>query len=177
MIKDPCKTCRGSGKKKDRSQIAVNIPAGVDSGQRLKLTGEGEAGTQGGPNGDLYVVIRVLEHDFFERDEFDVLCDVPMTFTQAALGAEIEVPTLNGRVNMKIPAGTQSHRIFRLKGKGLPRLGSYGKGDQLVRVVMETPSKLSAKQKNLLKEFNELSDSSCQPKHQRFFEKVKDLFE
>src|SRR5690606_23592928 len=143
--------CRGTGKVQKRSQIAVKIPAGVDTGQRLKLSGEGEAGERGGPTGDLYVVINILPHDFFRRDEFDVLCDVPITFSQAALGTEIEVPTLDGKVKMKVPAGTQSHKILRLKGKGMPKLGGYGRGDQLVRVVVETPSKLTSEQKDLLR--------------------------
>ncbi|HTL11445.1 MAG TPA: molecular chaperone DnaJ, partial [Bdellovibrionota bacterium] len=114
MIKDPCGDCHGSGTIKKRAQLAVNIPAGVDSGQRLKLRGEGEAGLRGGPSGDLYVIINVLDHDFFKRDEYDIVCEVPITFTQAALGAEIEVPTLKGKVSMKVPAGTQPGKIFRI---------------------------------------------------------------
>lgn len=175
-IASPCGTCNGSGHVKKRSQIAVKIPAGVDTGQRLKLTGEGEAGERGGPSGDLYVVINILPHDFFTRDEFDVICEVPVTFVHAALGAEIEVPTLEGKVKLKIPPGTQSHKILRLKGKGLARLGSYGRGDQLVRVIVETPTKLSAEQKDLLKKFDESGLESTHPMHHNFFEKVKNLF-
>ena len=162
---------------KKRTQIAVKIPAGVDTGQRLKLSGEGEAGERGGMPGDLYVVINILPHDFFTREEFDVVCEVPITFTQATLGAEIEVPTLDGKVKMKIPSGTQSHSTLRLKGKGLTRLGSYGRGDQLVRVIVEVPSRLNSEQKELLKRFEELGTESANPMHHRFFEKVKNFFE
>lgn len=176
IIPTPCTKCSGTGSVKKRSQIAVKIPAGVDTGQRLKLTGEGEAGERGGPAGDLYVVINILAHDFFKRDEFDVLCEVPVTFTQAALGTEVEIPTLEGKVSVKVPAGTQSHNILRLKGKGLPRLGAYGRGDQLVQVVVETPTKLTAEQKDLLKRFDELGAASSHPNHHKFFEKVKNLF-
>ena len=175
-IASPCPQCSGSGQSRKRSQIAVKIPAGVDSGQRLKLTGEGEAGERGGPSGDLYVLIQILPHDFFTRDESDVICDVPITFAHAALGAEIEVPTLEGKVKLKIPAGTQSHKILRLKGKGLARLGSYGRGDQLVKVIVEVPTQLTAKQRDLLKNFSEDGGESAHPMHHRFFEKVKNIF-
>ena len=148
----------------------------MDTGQRLKLSNEGEAGERGGPPGDLYVVINILPHDFFTREEFDVICEVPITYSQAALGTELQVPTLEGKVEMKIPAGTQSHKTFRLKNKGLARLGSYGRGDQLVRVIIETPSKLSQEQKDLLKRFDELSGGSANPMHQSFFDKVKNFF-
>ncbi len=176
-ISDPCRDCSGAGAVKKRSQIAVKIPAGVDSGQRLKLTGEGESGERGGPAGDLYVVINILPHDFFSREDFDVVCEVPVTFSQAALGDEIEVPTLEGKVKLKIPAGTQSHKTLRLKGKGMPKLGAYGRGDQLVRVVVEVPTHLNAEQKDLLKKFADVSGSQSHPMHQTFFEKVRNLFE
>lgn len=175
-IADPCAQCHGSGTMKKRSQIAIKIPAGVDTGQRLKLSGEGEMGERGGPPGDLYVVINILAHDFFTREEFDVICEVPLTFTQAALGAEVEVPTLEGKVKLKIPSGTQSHKILRLKNKGLARLGSYGRGDQLVKVIVEVPTKLSSEQKDLLRQFAESGGESSHPMHQRFFEKVKNIF-
>lgn len=176
-IPNPCTSCSGSGHVKKRSQIAVKIPGGVDTGQRLKLSGEGEAGERGGPPGDLYVVINVLPHDFFTREEADVVCEVPITFAQAALGTEIEVPSLEGKVKVKIPAGTQSHKTLRLKGKGLPHLGSYGRGDQLVRVIVEVPTKLTSEQKDLLRQFEEQGSDSAHPMHHRFFEKVKNLFE
>ncbi len=176
IIKNPCGTCSGSGNIKKRSQIAVKIPAGVDTGQRLKLSGEGEAGEHGGPSGDLYVVINILPHELFTRDEFDVICEVPITFTQAALGTEVEVPTLEGKVKVKIPAGTQSQKILRLKGKGLARLGSYGRGDQLIRVLVETPTKLTSEQRELLKRFDEIDREGTHPMHHKFFEKMKDFF-
>ncbi len=176
-IPHPCVNCQGTGQSKKRSQIAVKIPAGVDTGQRLKLTNEGEAGERGGPSGDLYVVINILPHDFFTRDEFDIICEVPVTFVHAALGAEIEVPTLEGKVKVKIPPGTQSHKILRLKNKGLARLGSYGRGDQLVRIIVEIPSKLTPEQKELLKRFGENEgEIAAHPMHHNFFEKVKNLF-
>jgi molecular chaperone DnaJ len=174
-IPNPCGSCSGTGTTKKRSQIAVRIPAGVDTGQRLKLSGEGEAGERGGDAGDLYVVINILPHDFFTREDADVICEVPITFSQAALGAEIEVPTLDGKVKLKIPSGTQSHKILRLKGKGIPQLGAYGRGDQLVRVIVEIPTRLNTEQKELLKKFGETADSS-HPMHHTFFEKVKNLF-
>jgi molecular chaperone DnaJ len=154
----------------------VKIPAGIDSGQKLKLTGEGEAGERGAMSGDLYVSVNILPHDFFSREEFDVICDVPITFSQAALGTEMEVPTLEGKVTMKIPAGTQSHKTFRLKSKGIAQLGRGGRGDQLVRVLIETPSKLNAEQKELLRKFDEIGAGFSHPLHQRFFEKVKNFF-
>jgi molecular chaperone DnaJ len=126
--------------------------------------------------GDLYVVLNILPHDFFTREDFDVICEVPVTFSQAALGAEIEVPTLEGKVSLKIPSGTQSHKILRMKGKGLAKLGSYGRGDQLVRVIVEVPSKLSSEQRELLKQFDASGPSSSHPMHHSFFEKVRNLF-
>lgn len=177
IIQTPCTTCSGTGKTKKRTQLAVKIPAGVDSGQRLKLSGEGEAGERGGHAGDLYVVINILEHDFFKREDFDVICEVPITFVQAALGDDIEVPTLEGKVSMKIPPGTQPGRIFRLKGKGISRLGAYGKGDQLVHVTIEVPTQLSSEQKSLLKQFAETDTGSAHPNHSKFFDKVKNLFD
>jgi molecular chaperone DnaJ len=176
VIAHPCSACRGTGSVKKTSQIAVKIPAGVDSGQRLKLTGEGEAGERGGPPGDLYVVIEILPHEVFTREEFDVVCEVPITFVQAALGSEIEVPTIEGKVRLKIPSGTQSQKVFRLKGKGLARLGYHGRGDQLVRVIVEVPSRLSSEQKELLQRFDALGGEQSHPMHQRFFEKVRNLF-
>ncbi len=176
MIKDPCGTCNGAGKKKKKVDLQVKIPAGIDQGQRLKLSGEGDAGSSGGPNGDLYVVINIKQHEIFERDEFDVHCTVPISFTQAALGAEMEVPTLSGKVALKIPAGTQSGVKMRLKAKGIQRLGGYGHGDQIVTVHVETPTKLSNEQKDLLKRLAEV-DHNSNPMSRGFFDKVKDLFQ
>lgn len=175
-IPSPCTTCHGSGAVKKRAQIAVKIPAGIDTGQRLKLANEGEAGTQGGPPGDLYVVVNVLEHDFFTREEADVLCDVPVTFIQASLGAEIEVPTLDGKVKLKVPEGTQSHKVLRLKGKGMPYLGSPSRGDQLVRVIVETPTKLTREQKEILRQFGESGADNAHPMHKNFFDRMRNLF-
>jgi molecular chaperone DnaJ len=179
IIANPCATCKGAGKVKKTSQLSVTIPGGIDTGQRLKLTNEGEAGEQGGPAGDLYIVINVLDHDFFRREGAEVICDIPITFVHAALGAEIFVPTLDGKVEMKIPAGTQSHKVFRLKGKGLPHLGRGGRGDQLVRVMVEIPSKLTAEQIAVLRQFEEISqkDTKAHPLHHGFFERVKRIFD
>ncbi|MFA6237006.1 MAG: molecular chaperone DnaJ [Bacteriovorax sp.] len=176
MIKDPCQTCNGAGKKKKKVDLQVKIPAGIDQGQRLKLSNEGDAGTLGGPNGDLYVVINIKPHDIFERDEFDVHCTVPISFSQAALGAEMEVPTLSGKVALKIPVGTQSGVKMRLKGKGIQRLGGYGIGDQIVSVHVETPTKLSSEQKELFKRLAEVEHQS-NPMSRGFFDKVRDLFQ
>jgi molecular chaperone DnaJ len=179
VITSPCAPCKGAGKQKKTSQISVTIPAGIDTGQRLKLSNEGEAGENGGPSGDLYILINVLDHDFFKRDGADIICDVPITFAHAALGAEIDIPTLDGKVEMKIPAGTQSHKVFRLKNKGLPNLGRGGRGDQLVRVLVEIPQKLSGEQIELLRKFDELTlkDQRAHPLHHGFFERVRRIFE
>lgn len=176
MIKDPCGTCHGSGKKKKKVDLQVKVPAGIDDGQRLKLSNEGDAGSNGGPNGDLYVVVRIKQHEIFERDEFDVHCTVPVSFSQAALGCELEVPTLSGKVALKIPAGTQSGVKMRLKGKGIQRLGGYGVGDQIVTVHVETPTKLSSEQKEIFKRLSEL-EATSNPMSRGFFDKVKDLFQ
>lgn len=176
MIKDPCGKCHGQGKFKKKVDLQVKVPAGIDQGQRLKLSNEGDAGSNGGPNGDLYVVINIIPHKIFERDEFDVHCTVPISFSQAALGTEIEVPTLSGKVALKIPAGTQAGVKMRLKGKGIKRLGGYGEGDQIVSIHVETPTKLSAEQKEIFGRLSELDDSS-NPMSRGFFDKVKDLFQ
>lgn len=176
MIKDPCGKCHGQGKYKKKVDLQVKVPAGIDQGQRLKLSNEGDAGSNGGPNGDLYVVINILPHKIFERDEFDVHCTVPISFSQAALGTEIEVPTLSGKVALKIPAGTQGGVKMRLKGKGIKRLGGYGEGDQIVSIHVETPTKLSGEQKEIFQRLSELDDSS-NPMSRGFFDKVKDLFQ
>jgi molecular chaperone DnaJ len=176
MIKDPCGTCNGQGKKKKKVDLQVKVPAGIDEGQRLKLSNEGDAGVLGGPNGDLYVVINIKPHEIFEREEFDVHCTVPISFSKAALGSEIEVPTLSGKVALKIPAGTQSGVKMRLKGKGIQRLGGYGIGDQIVSIHVETPTKITADQKELFTRLAEL-DYQSNPMSRGFFDKVKDLFQ
>ena len=159
-----------------RRKVNIKIPAGAMSGLKLKVTGEGEAGYSGGPAGDLYLILNVEPHPIFVREADDLLCEIPISFTQAALGAELKVPTLNGNVNMKIPSGTQTGKIFRLAGKGMPNLRGYGNGDQLVRVVIETPTRLSAKQRELLEEFAHISGEDSFPKSRSFFEKVKQVF-
>ncbi|MDD4331340.1 MAG: molecular chaperone DnaJ, partial [Methanosarcinaceae archaeon] len=150
IIESPCPTCRGSGRVRNTRKISVDVPAGTDSGMTLRLSGEGEAGEPGAPPGDLYVRLHVREHKQFKRVDFDIISELPISFPQAALGADVMVETLYGRVKMNIPAGTQTHSVFRLKGKGVQRLHGYGKGDQLVRVILKTPPKLTKEQKVLL---------------------------
>jgi molecular chaperone DnaJ len=157
-------------------RLNVKIPAGVDTGSRLKLRGEGAGGANGGPAGDLYVIISVAEHALFKRHENSIVCEVPVSFTQAALGAEIDVPTLEGKVKMKIPAGTQSGAVFRLRGKGVPDTRGYGRGDQLVQVTVETPRDLSPKQRELLEEFARQSGEEVNPISKGFFDKVREMF-
>ncbi|MBN1499578.1 MAG: molecular chaperone DnaJ [Spirochaetes bacterium] len=158
IISNPCKKCNGSGLTVNKRKITVKIPAGVESGSRLKITGEGEQGANNGISGDLYVLIHVSKHEYFERHGNDIISTVDISFPLASLGGEIKVPTIYGqKIKMKIPAGTQNNHIFRLKGNGLPFLGSYGKGDQLVRVNVAVPKKLTSRQKELLKEFAQLS--------------------
>ncbi len=176
VIRDPCRACRGVGWVEKRFPVKVRIPPGVDTGTRLRLRGEGEPSPNGGPPGDLYVVVKVQEHPLFQRDGVNVLCEVPVSFAQAALGAEIEVPTLEGKVKMKVPAGTQSGTVFRLKGKGVPNIQAQGRGDQLVRIVVEVPRKLSQKQRELLEEFARVSGEEVHPMTKGFFEKVKEIF-
>lgn len=176
MVSDPCPKCHGEGRKKSKTEIEVTIPAGIDDGQKLRLSSEGAAGTQGGPDGDLYLIIEVEEHEIFERSGYDVLCTVPISFSQAALGAELEVPTLDGKVAVTVPAGTQSGKKMRLKGKGIQRLGGHGKGDQIISVHVETPTKLNAEQKRLLKELADFDKTKSNPMREGFFDKFKDLF-
>ena len=176
VITDPCATCKGKGAIATESTLTVKVPAGVDAGTRLKLTGEGEPGENGGPNGDLYVTLHVREHPIFSREDSDVWCELPISFTQAALGAQLDVPTLDGKVKMKVPAGTQSGSVMRLKGKGIPSLGGYGRGDQHVRVMVETPSHLTKAQRELLEQFAQISGEETHPHSRSFFSKVKELF-
>lgn len=175
IIKERCTECGGQGRVKTYKTLSVKVPAGVETGSRLRLHGEGEPGGRGGPPGDLYVVISVREHPIFSRHDDDVLCEVPISITQAALGAEIEVPTIEGKVKMKVPSGVQSGAHFRLKAKGIAKLGSYGRGDQIVTVVVETPTRLTQRQKELLEEFAKISGQDVNPIGKSFFEKVRDL--
>jgi len=176
IIDKPCKTCRGTGRRERTSKIKLRIPAGVDSGSRLRSAGNGEAGWRGGPSGDLYVILHVKPHEIFQRDGDDLLCEVPVSFVQAALGAEIDVPTLDGKTSIKVPAGTQPGTMFRLKGKGVKNIQGYGHGDLHVRVTVEVPSQLSSAQKAKLEEFAALCNGKESPLSQGFFEKARKLF-
>jgi molecular chaperone DnaJ len=153
FITKPCGTCRGTGKERKLKKVELKIPAGVETGSRLRLRGEGEAGEMGGPSGDLYVFLQVEEHEFFVREQDDIICRVPISFVQAALGATIEVPTLKEPEKIKIPRGTQNGQLFRLKGKGFPHVRGYGRGDQIIEVHVQIPTSLTRKQEELLREF------------------------
>ncbi|MFH0748924.1 MAG: molecular chaperone DnaJ [Candidatus Bathyarchaeota archaeon] len=168
IIDSPCKTCQGKGIVPRNREILVKIPRGVDEDSRLRLINEGEAGTMGGPRGDLYIVLHIKSHKLFRRRNNDILYETPVSFAQAALGAEIDVPTLGGRAKLKISAGTQTNTVFRLKGKGLPNLNGFGHGDELIRVVIRTPTKLTSKQKELITELaKEMGEDINKPS--RFF--------
>jgi len=179
-IKDPCTSCQGSGRKRTEKTLSVKIPAGVDTGDRIRLAGEGEAGLHGGQSGDLYVEVHVKEHDVFKRDSNDLYCDVPISFKMATLGGEFEVPTLDGRVKLKIPAGTQTHKLFRMRGKGVRSVRSRTTGDLLCRAIVETPINLSKEQKAALESFdanlqNDGVDHS--PQANSWFGRVRRFFE
>ena len=176
IIKDPCKKCSGSGTENSRKTISITIPPGVDVGSQLKITGEGEAGFRGGPPGNLYVVIDVEEHPIFDRHGDDLLAEVPVKFSTVALGGSVEVPTLDGKVSLKIPPGTQSSKIFRLRGKGIPNLYGYGNGDLHVRIIVETPQKLSREEKDLLKKFDDISGAKEHPLRENFLARMKKAF-
>lgn len=178
-IKNPCKDCHGTGVEERSRTLEVDIPAGVDDGNRVRITGEGEAGGAGVQNGDLYVEVSVKPHAIFQRDGADLYMDVPISFPDAALGKEVEIPTLDGRVNLKIPEGTQTGKLFRLRGKGVSPVRTTMKGDLLCRVVVETPVKLTSRQKELMKELQETldKDSKQSPNKKSFFEKLTDLFD
>lgn len=157
IIRTPCKKCLGSGRVRVKKKVHLKIPGGVETGSRLRLRGEGEEGKLGGPDGDLYVFLHVEQHEFFQRDGDDIYCQVPISITQASLGGNIEVPTLEGHETLKIPRGTQSGKVFRLKGKGAPHLRGYGKGDQVIQTVVKIPTHLNKRQEELLKEFARIS--------------------
>ncbi|PCJ18448.1 MAG: molecular chaperone DnaJ [Candidatus Cloacimonadota bacterium] len=173
IIKKPCHKCNGKGESRKTSKLSVSIPAGVDEGFRIKLRGEGEAGAHGGPKGDLYLIIRVEEHEFFERDGLNIYLSQPISFPQAALGCSIKIPTLTGHVKLSVPAGTDSAQRFRIRGEGVSDVHGRSKGDQIVEIKVMTPKKLDARQKELLKEFSELSGDHLETKG--FFDKVKDF--
>ena len=175
IIKEPCPTCKGKARVRKNKKLKVNIPAGIDHEQSFRVRGEGNVGVNGGPNGDLLVTVEVRPHKIFRREGTTVLCEVPITFAQAALGAEIEVPTLDGKVRYVVPEGTQTGTTFRLKGKGIPYVGYKNRGDQYVTVILETPTRLTREQKEKLQKFADSLDESKQPKKKSFFEKLKDL--
>lgn len=180
IIREYCGSCRGEGRIRDNKTISVKVPPGVDSGDRIRLTGEGEAGINGGPPGDLYVQIRVKEHPIFTRDGADLYCDVPISFATAVLGGELEVPTLDGRVTLKVPSETQTGKQFRLRGKGVRTVRSASKGDLICRVTIETPVNLNRKQKELLREFDQAMSKDNRkhsPRSTSWFDGVKQFFE
>ncbi len=178
IVKNPCNTCRGKGKVRRTQKIKVNVPAGIDHGQTVRLRGEGCVGSNGGPNGDLMVDVYIRQHPIFERDGVHVYCEVPITFTQAALGAEIEVPTLDGKVKFEIPEGTQTGKMFSLTGKGIPAVNNpKRRGDHRFTVVVETPTKLTKEQKELLRQLDAAMDKKSNPKRNKFFDTIKDFFE
>jgi molecular chaperone DnaJ len=176
ILERPCKSCNGEGRRERGSKIKLRIPAGVDGGSRLRSSGNGEAGLRGGPAGDLYVMLHLKPHEIFQRDGDDLLCEVPVSFVQAALGAEIEVPTLEGGATIKIPPGTQSHSTFRVKGKGVKNLQDNGHGDLHVRVQVEVPTRLNHEQQAKLQEFAALCGNDVNSISKGFFEKAKNLF-
>jgi molecular chaperone DnaJ len=176
VVVDKCAACGGAGATREQATVEVKVPPGVDTGTRLKLGGEGEpAPVPGGTPGDLYVVVQVREHPVFRREDTEILFDLPISFTQAALGTAIEVPTLDGQAKLKIPAGTQTGKVFRLKGKGVPALSGGGRGDQHVRVFVETPTQLGREQRELLERFAAISGEETHPQARTFWQKVQDL--
>ncbi|MEM9243336.1 MAG: molecular chaperone DnaJ [Pseudomonadota bacterium] len=180
VISDPCAACHGQGRKKDRKKLSVKIPPGINDGDRIRLSGEGEAGIQGAPAGDLYVQIHVQKHDIFTREGEDLHCEVPISFVAAAIGGQVEIPTLDGKVKLKIPAETQAGKLFRLRGKGVKSVRGRGVGDLFCRVIVETPVNLSKQQKEALKDFDlslEKDTINHSPRAKSFFDKVKNFFE
>ena len=176
VIEKPCHACLGAGRRERASKIKIKIPPGVDTGARLRSAGNGEGGIRGGPAGNLYVVLHVRPHEIFQRDGNDLVCEVPINFVQAALGAEIEVPTLKGKANIRIAAGTQTGTVFRLKGKGVKNVQGYEVGDLHVRVHVEVPTHLNAAQRAKLQEFAGLCDENVNPQTKSFFERARELF-
>jgi molecular chaperone DnaJ len=176
VVDKPCRSCSGTGRRERMTKIKIKVPAGVDGGARLRSSGNGEAGTHGGPPGDLYVVLHVKRHEIFGREGDDLICEVPISFAQAALGAEIEVPTLDSTAEIKIPVGTQNGTVFRLKGHGVKNVQGYGTGDLMIRVQVEVPGKLNSVQRAKLEEFAKLCDENVHPISKGFFDKARRLF-
>jgi len=178
IIEEPCPECHGQGKIEEERTLVVNIPAGIEDGTRIRLSGEGEAGTRGGPNGDLYIFLSVIPHEFFQRSGSDLYCNVPVSMTTAALGGQFEVSTLDGtKTRVKVPEGTQNGRQFRLRGKGMPLLRQQVKGDLYIQVAIETPQNLTKRQRELLEEFDKISVHENSPQSHGFFARMKDFFE
>lgn len=173
VIKDKCPGCLGVGRVSGKRVVTVRIPAGVHEGQAVRIAGEGEPGDNGGPAGDLHCYITVKQHDIFTRHGNDIVCQVPISFTQAALGAEIEVPTLKQNETVDVPAGTQHGEVFKIKGKGLPDVRSHRSGDEIVQIVIEIPKKLTERQKILLREFASTEDNEVMPQKKGFWDKLK----
>lgn len=176
IIKEPCPSCKGEGRVRKTRTIRVKIPAGIDDGQTISLRGEGNGGAQGGPAGDLYVTVYVKEHKMFKRDGQDIILEMPISFVQAALGATLTVPTVDGKVQYDLPEGTQTGTVFRLRGSGVPSVNGRGRGDQYVKVNVEIPRNLNHEQKELLRKFDEATGDSCYSERGGFFKKMKDLF-
>ena len=176
MFDHPCKVCRGDGRAETTSRIKLKIPAGIEDGSRLRSSGNGEAGVRGAPSGDLYVVIHIREHAVFARDGDDLFCEMPVSFVTAALGGEINVPTLDGKASVKIPAGTQNGTVFKLRAKGMPHLRGSGHGQLLVRVVVEVPTKLTGEQRRKLEEFSASCGEQNTPMTKSFLERAKEFF-
>ncbi len=176
LIRTPCSRCKGKGKIRRSQKITVDIPAGIDDGQSVRVSGQGSAGSNGGPNGDLLIAVSIRPHPLFRRDGSNVLCEMPISFTQAACGADIEVPTLDGKVRYSIPEGTQTGTTFRLRGKGIPYVGYKNRGDQYVTVVIETPTQLTKEQKELLRKFEDATAETTTPKRKSFLDKLLENF-
>ena len=177
QIESPCLDCQGEGRRRQKEDVHLDIPAGVQDGTRMRVTGAGNSGPRGGPPGDLHVILRLKAHEFFQRVDNDVLCELPVSFSQAALGTKVEVPTLRGKASMTVPAGTQSGEILRMRGQGFPSLHSNRSGDQLVKVVVEVPKKLSEEQEELLRRLAELEEKEVGSKRHSFFEKLRRAFD
>lgn len=176
IIRDPCFDCAGSGKIRVEHELTIKIPPGVDSGSKLKVSGEGEIGEFGGPRGDLYIFVNVKEHEFFKREGINLYCSIPISFIRAVFGGEVEVPTLDGKEKIEIPAGTPSGRVFKLRGKGLPRVGGSHRGDQIVTVYIDVPKKLNERQRELLEEFARISGEEIKRGSKGLKDKLKDIF-
>jgi molecular chaperone DnaJ len=177
VVTDPCRNCRGTGRIRSQERLTLKIPAGVDTGSRLRAAGKGEGGVSGGPPGDLYVVLRVRPHDLFERRADDLFCELPVPFDVASLGGEVSVPTIDGHAKLKLAPGTENGKVFRLRGKGVQSVEGYGRGSLHVKVLVETPARLSSQQKKLMREFQEQSSADNYPLRQEFEKKTQVFFQ